>query len=81
MKKRTLALALTAALALSLLGAAALAAEGGSPGPDSSAAQSALYKPLLLVAAGGAEEDYLRFKTLQILAPEVRLVPQGPAMD
>ena len=45
------------------------------------AAQSALYKPLLLVAAGGAEEDYLRFKTLQILAPEVRLVPQGPAMD
>ena len=42
------------------------------------AAQSALYKPLLLVAAGGAEEDYLRFKTLQILAPEVRLIPQGP---
>ena len=45
------------------------------------AAQSALYKPLLLVAAGGAEEDYLRFKTLQILAPEVRLIPQGPDMD
>ena len=43
-----------------------------------------LWLPLftmLLVAAGGAEEDYLRFKTLQILAPEVRLVPQGPAMD
>ena len=35
------------------------------------AAQSPLYKPLLLVAAGGAEEDYLRFKTAQILSPEI----------
>ena len=43
------------------------------------AAQSALYKPLLLLAAGGTEEDYLRFKTLQILSPEIRLAPQGPA--
>lgn len=35
------------------------------------AAQSPLYRPLLLVAAGGTEEDYLRFKTAQILSPEI----------
>ena len=35
------------------------------------AAQSALYKPLLLVAAGGTEEDFLRYKTLQVLSPEI----------
>lgn len=35
------------------------------------AAQSALYRPLLLVAAGGTEEDFLRYKTLQVLSPEV----------
>lgn len=35
------------------------------------AAQSPLYKPLLLVAAGGAEEDYLKFKTAQVLSPEL----------
>ena len=35
------------------------------------AAQSPLYRPLLLVAAGGTEEDYLRFKTLQVLSPEI----------
>ena len=35
------------------------------------AAQSALYRPLLLVAAGGAEEDFLMYKTLQVLSPEV----------
>lgn len=35
------------------------------------AAQSPLYKPLLLVAAGGTEEDYLRFKTAQVLSPEI----------
>ena len=40
-----------------------------------SAAQSPLYKPLLLVAAGGAEEDFLLYKTRQILAPEVRFSP------
>ncbi|MDE7243280.1 MAG: hypothetical protein K2O18_04785, partial [Oscillospiraceae bacterium] len=39
------------------------------------AAQSALYKPLLLVAAGGTEEDYLRYKTLQLLSPEVAFRP------
>jgi len=36
------------------------------------AAQSPLYKPLLLMAAGGTEEDFLRYKTLQVLAPEIR---------
>lgn len=35
------------------------------------AAQSPLYKPLLLVAAGGTDEDFLRYKTLQVLSPEV----------
>lgn len=35
------------------------------------AAQSPLYKPLLLMAAGGAEEDFLRYKTRQILSPEI----------
>ena len=35
------------------------------------AAQSTLYRPLLLVAAGGTEEDYLLFKTLQVLSPEI----------
>lgn len=35
------------------------------------AAQSPLYRPLLLVAAGGAEEDFLRYKTLQVLSPEI----------
>lgn len=39
------------------------------------AAQSPLYKPLLLVAAGGTEEDFLRYKTLQILAPEIAFHP------
>ncbi|MDE7262589.1 MAG: hypothetical protein K2N78_11125, partial [Oscillospiraceae bacterium] len=41
------------------------------------AAQSALYKPLLLVAAGGTEEDFLKYKTLQVLAPEVVCVEEG----
>ena len=35
------------------------------------AAQSPLYKPLLLVGAGGTEEDFLRYKTLQLLSPEI----------
>ena len=35
------------------------------------AARSPLYRPLLLLAAGGAEEDYLRFKTRQVLSPEL----------
>ena len=41
------------------------------------AAQSPLYKPLLLVAAGGTEEDFLRYKTLQVLSPEVACVEEG----
>ena len=39
------------------------------------AAQSPLYKPLLLVATGGAEEDFLRYKALQILSPELGFHP------
>lgn len=35
------------------------------------AARSPLYRPLLLVAAGGAEDDYLLFKTRQVLSPEL----------
>ena len=35
------------------------------------AAQSALTRPLLLVAAGGTEEDFLRYKTVQVLSPEI----------
>lgn len=35
------------------------------------AAQSPLYRPLLLVAAGGTEEDYLRYKTRQLISPEI----------
>lgn len=37
------------------------------------AAQSPLYRPLLMMAAGGAEADFLRYKTLQVLAPEIVL--------
>ena len=36
------------------------------------AAEQAIYKSLLLVAAGGSEEDFLHYKTLQLLSPEVR---------
>ncbi len=41
------------------------------------AAQSALYKPLLLVAAGGTEDDFLRYKTLQLLSPQIIFEPQN----
>ena len=37
------------------------------------AAQSPLYKPLLLVGAGGTEEDFLFYKTTQLLSPSLRL--------
>ena len=37
------------------------------------AAQSPIYKSLLLVGAGGTEEDFLRYKTLQMLSPTVRM--------
>ena len=37
------------------------------------AADAALYKPLLLLGLGGAEEDYLRYKTLQLVSPEIVL--------
>ncbi len=39
------------------------------------AADGALYKPLLLLALGGSEEDYLRYKTLQLLSPQITLRP------
>lgn len=39
------------------------------------AADAALYKPLLMLALGGAEEDYLRYKTLQLVSPEVFFRP------
>ena len=41
------------------------------------AAQSPLYKPLLMMAAGGTEEDFLRYKTLQVLSPEVVCEAEG----
>ena len=41
------------------------------------AAQSPLYRPLLMVAAGGAEEDFLVFKTEQILSPELTCEESG----
>ena len=44
------------------------------------AAQSPLYKPLLLVAAGGTDEDFLRYKTLQILSPEIRFAVADAAV-
>ena len=40
------------------------------------AAQSPLYRPLLLMAAGGTEEDFLLFKTRQILSPELVCVEE-----
>lgn len=36
------------------------------------AAQQPLYKPLLLMAAGGVEEDFLLYKTRQLLTPRLR---------
>lgn len=41
------------------------------------AAEQPLYKPLLLVAAGGTEEDFLRYKTLQIVSPEISFHASG----
>ena len=43
----------------------------------SAAAQSGLTRPLLLVAAGGTEEDYLLYKTLQLLSPEIVFRGEG----
>jgi len=41
------------------------------------AASQPLYKPLLLVAAGGNEDDFLHYKSLRIMAPEIRMVTEG----
>ena len=36
-------------------------------------AEQPLYRPLLLVALGGTEDDYLLYKTKQLLSPELIL--------
>lgn len=41
-----------------------------------SAAAQPLYKPLLLVAAGGSEDDFLHYKSLRIMAPEIRMTAE-----
>lgn len=38
------------------------------------AARQPLYKPLLLVAAGGNEDDFLHYKSLRIMSPEIQMV-------
>lgn len=40
-------------------------------GKLAAAARSPVYKPLLLVGVGGTEEDFLRYKTLQLLSPMI----------
>ena len=37
------------------------------------AAQQPLLRPILLLAVGGSEEDYLRYKAQRILSPEIQL--------
>lgn len=41
------------------------------------AADATLYKPLLLLALGGTEDDYLRYKSLQLISPEIPLRPEN----
>lgn len=38
------------------------------------AAAQPLYKPLLLVAVGGSEDDYLHYKSLRLMSPEIRML-------
>lgn len=38
------------------------------------ASEQALYKPLLLVAVGGSEPDFIWFKTQQLISPELRFM-------
>lgn len=38
------------------------------------AASQPLYKPLLLVAAGGSDDDYLHYKSQRLMSPEIRMV-------
>ena len=40
------------------------------------AADATLYKPLLLLALGGTEDDYLRYKAIQLISPEISLRPE-----
>ena len=37
------------------------------------AAQQPLLRPVLLLAVGGSEDDYLRYKSQRVLSPEIRL--------
>ncbi|MBR7146219.1 MAG: hypothetical protein IKD11_00685, partial [Oscillospiraceae bacterium] len=37
------------------------------------AAQQPLLRPVLLLAVGGSEDDYLLYKSQRILSPEIRL--------
>lgn len=37
-------------------------------------ASQPLYKPLLLVAAGGSEDDFLHYKSLRLMSPEIRMI-------
>lgn len=39
------------------------------------AAETTLYKPLLLLALGGTEDDYLRYKAIQVISPEILFQP------
>ena len=41
------------------------------------AAQNPLYKPLLLMGIGGSDEDFLRYKTLSILSPEIPMTAEN----
>lgn len=41
------------------------------------AARQPFYKPLLRVAAGGSEEEFLQYKSLQIMSPEIRMIPES----
>lgn len=39
-----------------------------------SASQQPLLRPVLLFAAGGSEEDYLRYKAQRVLSPEIQML-------
>lgn len=45
------------------------------------AADATLYKPLLLLALGGTEDDYLRYKAIQLISPEISLRPNCKAFS
>ena len=43
----------------------------------SAAAQQPLSRPFLLMALGGSDEEYLRYKCLRLLSPEIPMLPDG----